>query len=72
MQFIYTEEVEVQLEIQNLSVMESEGSVIISISINQQFSQNINFIITSSDVTATGERITLFTHTTGQEFDRHM
>ena len=60
MHFIYTEEVEVQLEFQNLSVMESDGSVTIFISINQRFSQNINFIITPSDVTATGERITCY------------
>lgn len=62
MHFIHVEEVEVQLEIQNFSVMESDGSVTIFVSINQAFSQNINFVITSSDVTANGERFALLLH----------
>lgn len=51
----YVEEVEVRLEIQNPSVLESDGSVTVFVRINQPFSQNINFIISPSDVSAIGE-----------------
>lgn len=55
--YIYAEEVEVQLEIRNPSVLESDRSVTVYVRINQPFSQNINFIISPSDVTAIGENL---------------
>ena len=49
------EEVAVSLEVASPSVVESEGAVTVFVRLSQPFSQNIQFTIDTSDVTATGK-----------------
>ena len=47
---------QVNLEVPSPSVIESAGSVTVLITLDQPFSQDVEFILTPSDNTATGEK----------------